>query len=60
MPLFGRILFAENIKDGQPVNLHQPKENFKAGTQRVYAFFDASNMTKGLAYRREWYRDGAC
>ena len=59
MPSFGRILFAENIKDGQPVNLHQPKENFKAGTQRVYAFFDASNMTKGLAYRREWYRDGA-
>jgi len=57
-PFFGAIRFAEDIKDDQPVNVHKPTENFKAGTKQIYAFFDAGNMSKGLGWKREWYRDG--
>ncbi len=58
-PAIGRILFAEGVKDDQPLGAHKPFENFVAGTKTVYAFFDASNLSKSVSYKREWYRDGA-
>ena len=54
----GPIRFAEDIKDDKPVNIHRPIDSFKAGTKKVYVFFDAGNMVKGSTWKREWYHDG--
>lgn len=56
-PTIGILRFAEGIQDNKPLNPHQPIDNFKAGTTQVYAFFDASNMTKQTKWQSVWYRD---
>jgi hypothetical protein len=56
-PSFGIIRFAEGIQDGKPVAPHQPTDNFKAGTTQIYAFFDATNLTKQMKWKSVWYRD---
>jgi hypothetical protein len=55
---FGPIRFAEGIVNGKPVNPHKPGDKFKSGTAEVYAFFDASNVVKGLKWKSEWRLDG--
>ncbi len=64
-PFFSVIRFAEGVQDNKPINEHRPYDltynrldSFKAGTQKVYAFFDAMDVAKNLTWRREWYRDG--
>ncbi len=57
-PFFGPIKFAEGIADDLPVDPQPPNAKFRTGTSQVYAFFDAGYMTNGMAWRREWYRDG--
>lgn len=59
VPFFGPLRFAEDVNNGKPVRPHQPDESFVSGIRSVYAFFDAGNMTQGLKYKVEWYRDGA-
>jgi hypothetical protein len=54
---FGITRFAEGVQDGKPVNPHPPMDNFKAGTTRVYAFFDATNLTKQTNWKWQWYHD---
>jgi hypothetical protein len=56
---FGVIRFAEGIQDGKPVNTHRPIDDFKVGTTQVYAFFDATNMTKQTIWKSVWSRDGS-
>ncbi|MEW5719479.1 MAG: protein kinase, partial [Chloroflexota bacterium] len=55
---FGTIRFAEGIADGKPSNPHRPIDNFKSGTTQVYAFFDATNLSKQTNWKWQWYRDG--
>ncbi len=55
---FGTIRFAEGIADSKPSNPHRPIDNFKSGTTQVYAFFDATNLSKQTNWKWQWYRDG--
>lgn len=52
------IRFAEDSQNDQPVNVHRPVDSFKAGTKKVWAFFDVNNLPKGTAWKYEWWRDG--
>jgi len=54
-PFFDPIRFAEGIQNNEPVNVH-PNQKFTVGVKEVYAFFDAGNLTDGLAIKGEWYR----
>jgi hypothetical protein len=57
-PFFAVIRFAEDNRSDSPVNVHAPNVSFKAGTKKVWAFFDAGNLPKGTNWKWEWYRDG--
>ena len=57
-PGFGAITFAEGIKDGEPVNPHQPRVNFSSATNQVVAFFDGLNITADTEWSAEWLGNG--
>jgi len=53
---FGEITLA---KGGTENNLPlEPCTLFPEGTKGVYAFFEYSGMTKGVAWTQAWYREG--
>ncbi|MBI5652924.1 MAG: hypothetical protein HZC40_21120 [Chloroflexi bacterium] len=57
-PFFAVIRFAEDNRNDSPVNVHTPNQSFKAGTKRVWAFFDVGNLPKATNWKWEWSRDG--
>lgn len=54
----GPFRFAEGVKDGRPVNLHAPNQNFKYGIREVFAFYEFWYWPPSYAYKVEWYRNG--
>lgn len=53
---FGKITLAKGVtEDNLPL---EPCTLFPEGTRRVYAFFEYSGMTKGVAWTQAWYREG--
>ena len=57
-PVFGAITFAEGIKDGQPVNPHQPRVDFSGATNQIVAFFSGVNITPDTEWTAEWLANG--
>ena len=57
-PAFGPITFAGGQKDDSPVDVVPAnRPEFAAGTQEVYAFFDAINVPDGATWSRQWFRN---
>jgi hypothetical protein len=57
-PAFGPITFARDQKGDAPVDpVPARKPEFPAGTQQLYAFFDAINVPKGTTWARQWFRN---
>ena len=54
-PGFGAITFAEGIKDGAPVNAHEPRELFSSETNELVAFFTGNNIEDDMQWTAEWY-----
>jgi hypothetical protein len=57
-PTFGAVTFAEGIKDGQPVNPHQPRVDFAGGSNQIVAFFPGLNLTPATEWTAEWLGNG--
>jgi hypothetical protein len=57
-PVFGAITFAEGIKDGQPVNPHQPRVDFSSTTNQIVAFISGVNITPDTEWSAEWLANG--
>jgi hypothetical protein len=53
-PTFGAVTFAEGIKDGQPVNPHQPRVAFANPTNQIVALFQGVNVTPDTEWTAEW------
>ncbi len=58
LPNFGTVTFAEGLKDGKPVNPHDPRDPFALETIQVVAFFSGINIRNDTVWTEEWYLNG--
>jgi hypothetical protein len=50
--------FSHTINFAETADVSKATRSFHQGTTTIYALWAYSNMTDGLIFRRDWYRDG--